>query len=56
MMQERSLGVDHTTIYRWVQAYTPELEQRVKAHLTQTNASGRVDATYGQVNGTWMEL
>jgi transposase, IS6 family len=25
MMNERSLSVDHTTIYRWVQAYAPEL-------------------------------
>ncbi len=56
MMQERSLGVDHTTIYRWVQAYTPELEQRVKAQLKQTNDSWRVDETYVKVKGSWMYL
>jgi transposase-like protein len=28
MMNERGLSVDHTTIYRWVQAYAPELEKR----------------------------
>ncbi|MDA1228673.1 MAG: IS6 family transposase, partial [Chloroflexi bacterium] len=26
MMTERGLEVDHTTIYRWVQSYAPELE------------------------------
>ena len=24
MMMERGLTVDHTTVYRWVQAYAPE--------------------------------
>jgi transposase-like protein len=56
MMHERSLRIDHTTIYRWVQAYAPELEQRVKAHLKQTNDSWRVDETYVKVKGTWMYL
>ncbi len=28
MMQERGLLVDHTTVYRWVQAYAPEIESR----------------------------
>ena len=30
MMAERHLSVDHTTIYRWVQHYAPELERRVQ--------------------------
>jgi transposase-like protein len=25
IMTERGLGIDHTTIYRWVQRYAPEL-------------------------------
>ena len=33
MMNERGLSVDHTTIYRWVQAYAPELEKRIRPHL-----------------------
>jgi hypothetical protein len=28
MMLERGLHIDHTTIYRWVQYYAPELEKR----------------------------
>ncbi len=41
MMAERGLGVDHTTINRWVQSYAPELEKRCKLHLKQTNDSWR---------------
>lgn len=33
MMLERGLYVDHTTIYRWVQRYAPELEKRCRRHL-----------------------
>ena len=33
MMLERGLHVDHTTIYRWVQYYAPELEKRCRLHL-----------------------
>ena len=29
MLGERGVAVDHTTIYRWVQRYAPELEKRV---------------------------
>jgi transposase, IS6 family len=45
MMNERGISVDHTTIYRWVQAYAPELEKRVRPHLRLTNDSYRVDET-----------
>ena len=30
MMGERGVAVDHTTLYRWVQRYAPELEKRVR--------------------------
>ena len=46
MMAERGLNLGHTTIYRWVQQYAPELEKRCKPHLKQTNNSWRVDETY----------
>ena len=39
MMLERGLHVDHTTIYRWVQRYAPELEKRCRPHLTACNDS-----------------
>jgi len=28
MLGERGVEVDHTTLYRWTQRYTPELEKR----------------------------
>ena len=46
MMLERGLTVDHTTVYRWVQAYAPELDKRCRSHLRPTNDSWRVDETY----------
>ena len=30
MMAERGVAVDHTTLYRWVQRYAPELEKRLR--------------------------
>src|SRR5918999_2547991 len=56
MMAERGLKVDHTTIYRWVQQYAPELEKRCKPHLKQTTDSWRVDETYIKVKGEWLYL
>ena len=56
MMLERGLHVDHTTIYRWVQHYAPELEKRCRPHLNATNDSWRVDETYVRVKKVWMYL
>jgi IS6 family transposase len=56
MMTERGLSVDHTTIYRWVQEYAPELDKRSRPYLKQTNDSWRVDETYVKVKGQWMYL
>ncbi len=53
MMLERGLTVDHTTVYRWVQAYAPELDKRCRPHLKPTNDSWRVDETYIEVKGEW---
>jgi IS6 family transposase len=56
MMAERGLSVDHTTIFRWVQHYSPVLEKRCRARLKPTNNSWRVDETYIKVKGQWMYL
>ncbi len=56
IMQERGLSVDHTTIYRWVMVYAPEIEKRSRKHLKPTNDSWRVDETYVKVNGDWKYL
>jgi transposase-like protein len=56
MMRERGLQVDHTTIYRWVQHYAPELERRCRPSLKSTADSWRVDETYIKVKKEWMYL
>ena len=56
MMSERGLSVDHTTIFRWVQEYAPELDKRSRPYLKPTNDSWRVDETYVKVRGKWMYL
>src|SRR5713101_4032850 len=56
MMAERGLAIDHTTIYRWVQHYAPELEKRCRPHLKACNDSWRVDETYIKIKKTWMYL
>jgi len=56
MMLERGLCVDHTTIYRWVQRYAPELDRRCRPHLKATTDSWRVDETYIKIKKQWMYL
>jgi transposase, IS6 family len=56
MMRERGLQVDHTTIYRWVQPYAPELDKRCRPHLKATPDSWKVDETSIEVRKNWMYL
>lgn len=56
MMRDRGLEVDHTTIYRWVQRYAPELDKRCRPFLKRTNDSFRIDETYVRVGGAWKYL
>jgi transposase, IS6 family len=30
MMEARGVHLDHTTVYRWVQRYAPEIEKRLR--------------------------
>ena len=41
----------HTTVFRWVQEYGPEIDQRCRPHLRPTNDSWRVDETDIKVKG-----
>jgi len=56
MMVERGLHVDHTTIYRWVQCYAPELEKCCRPHVKPATDSWRVDETYIKVKKEWVYL
>jgi transposase, IS6 family len=56
MILERGFHIDHTTIYRWVQEYAPELEKRCRPHLKACNDSWRVDETYIKIKKVWFYL
>jgi hypothetical protein len=51
LLEERGLGADHTTVWRWVQRYAPEMDKRLRCYLKPTNKSWRVDETYIRVKG-----
>jgi IS6 family transposase len=56
LLLDRGVRVDHTTIFRWIQAYATELEKRIRLHLRMSNGSWWVDETYVKVKGRWMYL
>ncbi|WP_439548945.1 IS6 family transposase [Falsiroseomonas sp.] len=56
MLQDRGAEISHTTIFRWIQAYAPQLEKRLRPHLCRRNGSWRVDETYVRVKGRWTYL
>ena len=52
MMTERGVPVDHSTIYRWVQKYAPELDKKTRWYRQVPDwqaRSWRVDETYIRV-------
>ena len=56
MMIERGIEVDHTTIYRWIQHYSPEFEKRIRRYAKPLGFSWRVDETYIKIKGQWKYL
>ena len=57
MMTERGVAVDHSTIYRWVQRFAPEVEKRLRWQWRRPQSrSWRVDETYIKVRGKWAYL
>src|ERR1041384_3023023 len=56
MMNERGLSVDHTTVFRWVQRYAPEINKRMRQHLKMSGTSYRLDETYVKVGTEWKYL
>ena len=52
MMTERGVAVDHSTIYRWVQRFAPEMERRLRWQWRWPRSrSWRIDETYVKVRG-----
>jgi len=59
MLTERGVPVDHSTVYRWVQRYGPELDQRTRWYRQVGDwraQSWRVDETYLRIGGRWCYL
>ncbi len=56
IIAERGIYIDHSTIHRWVNEYSPILNIRLKKHLRKTNDSWRMDETYIKVGGEWLYL
>ena len=52
-----SRQVDHSTIYRWVQHFAPEMERRLRWQWRWPRSrSWRIDETYVKVRGQWAYL
>ena len=51
LLEERGFGSDPSCIWRWVQAYAPELNKRCRPFLKPANKSYRIDETYIKVKG-----
>jgi transposase, IS6 family len=56
LLRERGVWVDHTTVFRWVQRYAPELDRRCRPSLWATNDSYRVDETFIKIKKQWYYL
>jgi transposase-like protein len=56
LMAERGLAVDHTTIWRWIQRYGPEVHRRLRGQLKPKSSTWHVDETYVRIAGQWRYL
>ena len=53
LLAERGIEVDHVTLFRWVQRFTPILVEAAKPCRHSAGSSWFVDETYVKVSGTW---
>src|ERR671916_257222 len=56
LFRERGLAVDHSTLNRWVLAYAPLIERRLRAFRKPHCGSVRIDETYIKIRGQWRYL
>jgi transposase-like protein len=53
LLAERGIEVDHTTVYRWVQRFTPLLADAARPCRHAVGTRWQVDETYVKVAGRW---
>ena len=53
LLLERGVEVDHVTVYRWVQRFTPLLADVARFGRHSPGDRWHVDETYVKVNGVW---
>jgi transposase, IS6 family len=56
LLAERGVTVDHVSIYRWVQRFTPELAEATRPGRHAPGDRWFVDETYVKVAGQWAYL
>jgi len=56
LLAERGVGVDHSTIARWVRKYAPLMEKNFRRTKRMPSDSWRLDDTYIKVRGQWKYL
>ena len=48
--------VDHTSIWRWIQAYGPEIYRRLHGEVKRKSSTWHMDETFIRIAGKWMYL
>ncbi len=56
LLAERGITVDHVTVYRWVQRFTPEFIEAARPCRHAPGDRWFVDETYVKVSGWWIYL
>jgi transposase-like protein len=56
LMAEQGLAVDHTSIWRWCQAYGPEVLRRLQGEVKRKRSTWHMDETFGRIAGRWLYL
>jgi IS6 family transposase len=56
LLAERGVTVDHVTVYRWVQRFTPEFIEAARLCRHAPGDRWFVDETYVRVSGRWTYL
>ena len=56
LLAERGIDVDHTSMYRWVQRFTPRFVEAARPCRHAVGDRWHVDETYVKVAGSWRYL